>query len=62
MAHEADTQFWFNSRTGEVEQGAISPAPDRIGPFETRREAEHAWDRVRENSARWAAEDAAENR
>ena len=62
MANKEDTQFWFNSRTGAVELGAISPAPDRVGPFETREEAEHAMDTVRENSARWAAEDAAEDR
>lgn len=62
MADREDTQFWYNSKTGAVEQGAISPAPDRIGPFATRNEAEHAMDKVRENSARWAAEDAAEDR
>ncbi len=58
MSDKEDTQFWYNSRTGAVEQGAISPAPDRIGPFATRDEAAHAMDIVRERSARWAAEEA----
>lgn len=59
MSEKEDTQFWYNSRTGAVEQGLVSPAPDRIGPFATREEAAHAMDIVRERAARWAAEDAA---
>ncbi|WP_173923961.1 SPOR domain-containing protein [Agromyces sp. Marseille-P2726] len=60
MARDVEHQFWYNMRTGEVEQGFVSPAPDRVGPFQTRAEAERALDVLRENSAKWAEEDAAE--
>ncbi|GAB3608006.1 MULTISPECIES: SPOR domain-containing protein [Microbacteriaceae] len=53
-------KFWYNTKTGQVEQGLKSPLPDRLGPFDTREGAEHAWDKIRENSQRWADEDAAE--
>lgn len=53
--------FWYNLKTGEVEQGFESPAVDRVGPFETRAEAERALDILRANSAKWAEEDAAED-
>ncbi len=48
-------------KTGEVEQGFQSPAPDRVGPFETRAEAERALEILRANSAKWAEEEAAED-
>ncbi|MCU1441875.1 MAG: methionine aminopeptidase [Cryobacterium sp.] len=62
MAVDAEHQFWYNMRTGGVEQGFVSPSIDRVGPFATRDEAAHALDKLRENSAKWAEEDAAENR
>ena len=37
------------------------PAPDRVGPFETRAEAERALEILRANSAKWAEEEAAED-
>ncbi|HEY5222874.1 MAG TPA: SPOR domain-containing protein [Microbacteriaceae bacterium] len=55
-------KFWYNMKTGAVEQGFVSPAPDRVGPFDTADEAAHALEKLRENSAKWAAEDAAEDR
>lgn len=62
MADDTQRQFWYNMRTGAVEQGMLSPSLDRVGPFNTHREAEHALDKLRENSAKWAADDAEENR
>ena len=50
-------KWWYNEKTGAVEQGFVSPALQRIGPFDTRDEAEHAWDKVRANADKWAAED-----
>ena len=47
-------------RSGEVEHGFQSPSVDRVGPFATRAEAEHALEKLRENSAKWAEDDAAE--
>ncbi|GAB3388229.1 hypothetical protein GCM10027568_09040 [Humibacter soli] len=59
-AYENDIEhkYWYNLKTGAVEQGFKSPAPDRVGPFDTHEEAEHALEKLRENSARWAEEDA----
>jgi hypothetical protein len=60
MAEDVEHAFWYNLRTGEVEQGFISPSLDRVGPFQTRAEAERALEILRENSAKWAEEEAAE--
>jgi len=55
------TEYWFNTKTGEVEAGKQSIAPYLIGPFHTAAEAEKAWEAVRERSAAWEAEEAAED-
>ncbi|MCX7522414.1 SPOR domain-containing protein [Microbacterium sp. STN6] len=62
MAEDIEHQYWYNQKTGEVEQGFQSPSIDRVGPFATRDEAAHALDTLRENSRRWAEDDAAEDR
>lgn len=62
MAEDTEHQFWYNMKTGEVEQGFVSPSVNRVGPFATREAASHALEKLRENSAKWAAEDAADNR
>ncbi|HEU0257441.1 MAG TPA: SPOR domain-containing protein [Microbacteriaceae bacterium] len=54
-------QFWYNSRTGEVEEGVLSPSAYRVGPFATRDAATHAPDLLRENARRWREEDEAED-
>jgi hypothetical protein len=61
MAQDAEHMYWYNLHTGEVEQGFESPSVDRVGPFETRAEAERALDVLRANSAKWAEEEAAED-
>ena len=61
MAQDVEHQYWYNMKTGEVEQGFLSPAPDRVGPFETHAEAERALEILRANSAKWAEEEAAED-
>jgi hypothetical protein len=53
-----DEQWWYNTATGEVEQGAQSAWTDRAGPYKTRAEAEGAPSRIKENSRRIAEEDA----
>jgi hypothetical protein len=55
---DLENKWWYNSRTGEVEHGLKTASRDRIGPFDTREGAEHALDKLRENSAKWAEEDA----
>jgi hypothetical protein len=62
MAHDTEHDYWYNMKTGEVEQGFQSPTIDRVGPFNTHKEAAHALQKLRENSAKWAEEDAAEDR
>ncbi|MEJ3403229.1 SPOR domain-containing protein [Rathayibacter sp. YIM 133350] len=62
MASDAEHKYWYNMRTGKVELGFLSPSADRVGPFDTQAEAEHALEKLRENSAKWSEEDAAENR
>ncbi len=61
MTEDIEHRFWYNMRTGEVEQGFVSQSADRVGPFNTREEAEHALEKLRANSEKWAAEDAAED-
>lgn len=55
------TEYWYNTKTGEVEAGKQSIAPYLIGPFHTIAEAENAWETVRQRSAAWAEEDEAED-
>ncbi|MGD9607360.1 MAG: methionine aminopeptidase [Leucobacter sp.] len=58
---DPEETYWFNTRTGEVEEGPQSLAQYRIGPFETRAEAERAPEVVAERARKWAEEDAAED-
>lgn len=55
------SQWWFNLRTNEVEEGMLSPAADRAGPFESREEAARALDIIAERSRKWAAEESGED-
>lgn len=52
-----ESQWWFNDKTGQVEQGPQSAQRDRIGPFDTREDAQHALDRIAANNEKWDAED-----
>lgn len=54
--------YWYNTRTGEVEDGPQSLSKDRIGPFASREEASRAPEVVEERAREWAAEDAREDR
>jgi len=56
------SEWWFNHRTGEVEEGAQSLGSDRDGPFATREEAARAPEIAKERARAWAAEEAADNR
>lgn len=53
--------FWYNTRTGEVEDGPQSLSVDRIGPFATREEAARGPEIVAERAKKWAEEDAQED-
>jgi len=60
MSDEKDEKYWYNLKTGEVERGLVTPAPDRAGPFDTAEEAARAPEIIRERSRKWAEEDAAD--
>ncbi|MFU8946856.1 SPOR domain-containing protein [Mycetocola zhadangensis] len=62
MAEDPSKQYWYNMKTGQVERGYQSPSVDRAGPFATETEALHALDKLRENSRKWAEEEAADDR
>jgi hypothetical protein len=51
------TEWFYNIRTGKVEEGRQSIASDLDGPFATRQEAEHAPEIIAERSRKWASED-----
>ena len=38
----ADEQFYYNPSTGEVTQGKVASWDNRMGPYDTREEAERA--------------------
>ncbi|MFC0678125.1 hypothetical protein ACFFGH_09760 [Lysobacter korlensis] len=52
------TEWWYNNKTGEVEEGPKSLGPDRDGPYASRGEAERAPEIARERARRWAEEEA----
>ena len=54
-------QYWFNEKSGEIEEGPQSLAIERVGPFATREEAARALEIIAERARRWAAEEAAED-
>ena len=58
---DSDDTYWYNSRTGEVEQGKQSLAVDLIGPFATREEAARAPQIVEERARKIREEDDADN-
>jgi hypothetical protein len=53
------TEWWYNNKTGAVEEGAQSLGSDRDGPFASRDEAARAPEIIAERARKWAAEDAA---
>ncbi len=57
---ESEHKYWYNSVTGDVEFGLISPSTDRVGPFDTEAEAAAAPELLKKRSAAWSEEEAAE--
>ncbi len=57
----ADTEYWYNTRTGEVETGKQSNSLDLAGPFATPEEAAKAPEKIKANSEKWAAEEASDS-
>lgn len=55
--NDPEETYWFNTRTGEVEEGPQSLGMDRIGPFRTRQEAAHGPALLAERARQWAEEE-----
>lgn len=56
------TQWWYNHKTGEVEEGPKSLGSHRDGPFATREDAQRAPEIARERARAWAEEEEAGDR
>lgn len=56
-----ERKYWYNSSTGAVEYGMVSPAADRVGPFDTEAEAARAPEKLRERSKAWSDDEEAED-
>ena len=55
------SEWWYNHKTGEVEEGAQSLSVDRDGPYTSREDAARAPEIAKERSRAWAAEDASDD-
>lgn len=57
---DKDLKWFFNQETGEVEQGLVSAYDKRMGPYDSKEEAERALEIVAERNAQadeWDKED-----
>ena len=54
----AKDEYWFNTKTNEVEIGKQSLSLDRIGPFATYEEAKNALQTIAQRARALRAEDA----
>ena len=57
ISEEHKTEYWFNTKTMSVEVGKQALALYRIGPFETREDAEKAFEILKSRSKTWSEED-----
>lgn len=57
ISEEHKTEYWFNTKTMSVEVGKQALALYRIGPFETRQDAENAFEILKSRSKTWSEED-----
>ena len=51
-------EWWFNNKTGVVEEGPQSLGADRDGPYATKEESGLALQIAAERARKWAADDA----
>ena len=57
IIEEHKTEYWFNTKTMSVEVGKQALALYRIGPFETREDAENAFEILKSRSKTWSEGD-----
>jgi hypothetical protein len=55
------TEWYYNNRTHEVEEGRQSLGSELDGPFATREDAARAPEIIAERSRKWAEEEARNN-
>jgi hypothetical protein len=60
--HNDPRHWWYNWKTGEVENGPKSIGSDRYGPYFSEAEAHRALAILQQRSSEWAAEEAAEEK
>lgn len=53
-------KFYFNTRTGVVEEGKRLSWASRLGPYESREEAAHALEKAADRTEAWDEADRAE--
>jgi hypothetical protein len=53
----AMSEYWYNIKTHEVEEDRLSDWSQLIGPYKTRKEAEHALEKVRARNEAWEKQD-----
>jgi hypothetical protein len=46
-------EWWFNTKTNEVEYGRLTAAPHRLGPFESAEDAARALEILSARSREW---------
>lgn len=56
MTDDNKKQWYFNAVKKQAELGMVSPIEQRMGPYKTKEDAEHAWDIVVDRNARWEEE------
>jgi hypothetical protein len=54
---DSDKNWWFCLKHMTVEQGAVCPGKDRLGPYQTADEAAHALETVKRRNEEWDAAD-----
>lgn len=57
ISEEQNTEYWFNTKTMSVEVGKQALALYRIGPFDTRADAENAYEILKSRSKTWSEEE-----
>ncbi|QAY71348.1 SPOR domain-containing protein [Xylanimonas protaetiae] len=61
MSEESDAdrapRYWFNTRTGRVEEGRQSAWTELMGPYDTAEEAARALDSARRRTDAWDDDD-----
>lgn len=50
-------EWYFDTETGQAEQGKATGWENRMGPYATKAEAENALERAKERNEAWDAQD-----